>query len=387
MNRIIFENAKIYDTASRSFRTGELTVCDGFIVMNGGISGRDAEHINLGGAYVIPGMVDVHTHGRSGFESTEVDAGDMIKMARTYAKAGTTSFFPTMMSVPFDRLEAGIDAAAGAMKMQAGGMDGARVIGVHLEGRYLNVKKKGAHNPDYLKPLDQNELSGLVKRFASQGGKRFHLTCAPELSNGENFVKSAVAEGVTVSIGHSNATAEECEKALGWGVTGFTHLYNAMSAMSHREPGCVGVGLASDAYCELICDGRHIDPVVVRATYRAKGSDKLVLITDSAPSAGLPEGRYTMGGAEILVGNGAAYLLDGTLTGSIIDLYTGMRNLAKFAGIPIEDAIPCATINPAKMVGADDEVGSLEFGRRADFIVADENYDIKQVYVGGKIVE
>lgn len=112
-----------------------------------------------------------------------------------------------------------------------------------------------------------------------------------------------------------------------------------------------------------------------------------MLITDSAPSAGLPEGRYTMGGAEILVGNGAAYLLDGTLTGSIIDLYTGMRNLAKFAGIPIEDAIPCATINPAKMVGADDEVGSLEFGRRADFIVADENHDIKQVYVGGKIVE
>ena len=162
MNRIIFENAKIYDTASRSFRTGELTVCDGFIVMNGGISGRDAEHIDLGGAYVIPGMVDVHTHGRGGFESTEVGAGDMIKMARTYAKAGTTSFFPTMMSVPFDRLEAGIDAAAGAMKMQAGGMDGARVIGVPLEGRYLNVKTKGAHNPDYLKPLDQNEVSGLV---------------------------------------------------------------------------------------------------------------------------------------------------------------------------------------------------------------------------------
>ena len=385
MARVTLTNAHIYNTAARRFERGALTMENGLIAA----PDRTGEMIDLEGAYVIPGMVDVHTHGRGGYESTEANRDEFIEMARSYARAGTTSFMPTLMSVPFEQLEAGIDTAAAAKAVQASSEGcGANILGVHLEGRYLNEKRKGAHNPEYLAPLDADELAGLIGRMKGSHLRRFHITCAPELEGGESFVKRALAEGATVGIGHSDATCSECEKAIGWGVSSFTHLYNAMSPLTHRAPGCVGAGLSSDAYTELICDGRHVAPEVVRLTYRAKASDKLVLVTDSAPSAGLPDGNYKMGGADIIVGNGAAWLPGGTLTGSIISLLTAVRNLSAFAGIPVEEAIPCGTINPARMVGADSEVGSLEIGKRADLIVTDAKLEkIARVYVGGAAVE
>ncbi|MCI8388045.1 MAG: N-acetylglucosamine-6-phosphate deacetylase [Clostridiales bacterium] len=382
MKKVTYINAHIYNTAARRFECGSLTVENGIIVP----VDETCDTVDLGGAYVVPGLIDVHTHGRGGFESTEVSTDEFAKMAYSYAKAGTTSFMPTLMSVPIEQLKSSIDVA---VKASAEEKSGAHILGVHLEGRYLNVKKKGAHKPEYLAPLDADELAGLIDRIHTPESKfsRFHITCAPELEGGEAFVKRAVDKGATVSIGHSNATCAECEAAMEWGVIGFTHLYNAMSALTHRAPGCVGAGLSSDAYTELICDGCHVVPEVVRLTYRAKTNEKLVLITDSAPSAGLPEGKYTMGGADVIVSD-AAYLLDGTLTGSVISMFKGVKNLSKFAGISIEEALPCATINPARMVGADSEVGSLEVGKRADFIITDKDFsECTRVFVGGEEFE
>ena len=199
------------------------------------------------------------------------------------------------------------------------------------------------------------------------------------------MVERAKKLGAVVSIGHSNATYEECVECVKWGAESYTHLFNGMSGFTHRAPGCAGAALSGDTYVELICDGVHVAPAAVKISYRAK-ADKLILITDSAPAAGLPEGNYTMGGADVVVRDGAVYLTDGTLTGGSISLFEAMRNLTKFAGIRIEDSIPTATEHPARLLGVYDRVGSLEVGKRADFIVLDDNDDISAVYSGGERV-
>lgn len=372
-----FTDALIYSTDNRRFEPGELTVSDGRFS-----AAAPDETVSLGGARVIPGMIDIHTHGHGGYESTEVDADGMTAMAKSYASVGTTSFMATMMSVPLGQLEACIDAAAAAKTECAEGC--ANILGVYLEGRYISLAKKGAHDPRYIAAPNPDELERLIERARPAG--RFYTICAPDVPGTEELVKRAVKLGATVSIGHSNATCAQCEECLGWGASCFTHLYNAMSGLNHRAPGCVGAALSGDSYVELICDGVHVAPEAVKLAYRAKAKDKLVLITDSAPAAGLPEGKYRMGGADVVVRDGAVFLEDGTLTGGSISLFEAMKNLTRFAGIPLEDAIPAATANPARLLGVYSEVGSLEVGKRADFIVLGADDSLCDVYVGGKKV-
>ena len=372
-----FTDALIYSTDNRRFEPGELTVSDGRFSAD-----APDETVSLGGARVIPGMIDIHTHGHGGYESTEVDTDGMTAMAKSYASVGTTSFMATMMSVPLERLESCIDAAAAAKTECA--EDCANILGVYLEGRYISLAKKGAHDPRYIAAPNPDELERLIERARPAG--RFYTICAPDVPGTEELVKRAVKLGAIVSIGHSNATCAQCEGCLGWGASCFTHLYNAMSGLNHRSPGCVGAALSGDSYVELICDGVHVAPEAVKLAYRAKAKDKLVLITDSAPAAGLPEGKYRMGGADVLVRDGAVFLEDGTLTGGSISLFEAMKNLTRFAGIPLEDAIPAATANPARLLGVYSEVGSLEVGKRADFIVLGADDSLRDVYVGGKKV-
>ena len=372
-----FTDALIYSTDNRRFEPGELTVSNGRFSAD-----APDKTVSLGGARVIPGMIDIHTHGHGGYESTEVDADGMTAMARSYASVGTTSFMATMMSVPLEQLEACIDAAAAAKTECAEGC--ANILGVYLEGRYISLAKKGAHDPRYIAAPNPDELERLIERGRPAG--RFYTICAPDVPGTEELVKRAVKLGATVSIGHSNATCAQCEECLGWGASCFTHLYNAMSGLNHRAPGCVGAALSGDSYVELICDGVHVAPEAVKLAYRAKAKDKLVLITDSAPAAGLPEGKYRMGGADVVVRDGAVFLEDGTLTGGSISLFEAMKNLTRFAGIPLEDAIPAATANPARLLGVYSEVGSLEVGKRADFIVLGADDSLRDVYVGGKKV-
>ncbi len=368
-------NALIYSTEKRCFIPGELSVESGVIVGD-----STDEAIDLGGKRVIPGMIDIHTHGQGGYESTEVDVDGMKEMAKSYAKVGTTSFMLTLMSQPFDILENCIDVA---IKATDGGKNDLGMLGVYLEGRYISLAKRGAHDPRYIAAPNADELESLIRRAAPLG--RFYTICAPEVEGTKELVERAVSLGAAVAIGHSNAAYEECVDCIGWGANSFTHLYNGMSGLSHRSPGCVGAALAEDTYVELICDGVHVSPAAVKVAYRAK-KDKLILITDSAPAAGLPEGNYTMGGAEVVVRDGAVFLTDGTLTGGSISLFTAMNNLTRFAGISLEEAIPTATENPARLLGVYDKVGSLELGKRADFIVLNEDGGIFEIYQGGKRV-
>lgn len=379
-----YTNAKIYNTEKRAFEDATLYVEDGIIVAPCTVDNT----VDCGGAYMMPGLVDVHSHGRINIDGGSATPDQLCELAKSYAAAGTTSIMVTFMSVPLDWYAPAIDSTVEAKARQDKKVIGANILGIHFEGRYINVKKKGAHQPKDIAPLNSDELASHVERMKSGDSTltRFHLTCAPELEGGEEFVKRAVSLGVTVGIGHSNATFDECMTAIKWGARSFTHLYNAMSPLSHREPGCVGAGLVSDAYAELICDGYHVAPEVVKITYLAKQPDKLVLVTDSIPAAGMPLGVYKMGDSMCDTRNGKVGLLpDGvTINGSILDMFTAMKNFMSFTGITLEEAIPYATINPARMIGADDDVGSLEIGKYADFIVLSEDkQSIASVYVRG----
>ncbi len=379
----IYSNAQIFDTKKRKFVEGSLLVdgdrIEAFLPPScvGVIGVKEIE--DMKGARIIPGMVDIHTHGHGGFETTDVDVAGMVEMAKSYAKVGTTSVMVTLMSLPLETLERAISVAKSAKESSPS--DAAHILGIHLEGRYISEAKKGAHNPEYLAPLDADELEHLMELAKPVGA--FHTIVAPELNGAEEFITRAKKLGATISIGHSNADSETCFEALEWGASSFTHLYNAMSGLGHRSPGCVGAAFASDSYAELICDGVHVVPTAVKAAYKAKGRDKIAIITDSAPSAGLPEGEYMMGGAKVVVRDGAVFLPDGTLTGGSISIFEAMKNLVKFADIKLEDAIICATANPAKVVGMYDEVGSLDGGKRADFLVLDEKNEIARIFVGG----
>lgn len=376
-----YTNAKIYNTGKKTFENGTLYVDKGVICAPGSAD----ETVDCGGAYIIPGLIDVHTHGRCGMRwDEEAKNADMaLELARSYAVAGTTSVLGTFGTRMPENYIAAIDGITEAKQAQDKYPDGANILGIHVEGRFLNAKRKGAHNVELLAPLYADEMADYIDR-AKNACKDiyFHITCAPEKEDGEKFVKTSVSHGATVGIGHSDATYDECLDALKWGACSFTHLYNAMSPLTHRAPGCVGAAMDTDAYAELICDGHHINPAVIRTTFRIKSQDKLVLITDSSVATGLAPGIY--GGCDTRNGK-VGLSLDGvTINGSIIDMFTGLKNFMKFTGISIEEAIPYATINPARMVGADKIVGSLEVGKYADFIVLSEDkQSIANVYVRG----
>ncbi len=329
---------------------------------------------------MLPGMVDIHTHGRCGYGTLGADEASLKEMAREYALVGTTAFLPSLMSAPLEMLKTSIENIAKAQIEPSG----ARMLGVYLEGRYISNKRKGAHDASHLAPLDVSELEMLVdiyRRSCNSDGS-FRVICAPELDGSDEFIKRACALGASVSIGHSDADTEACEHALECGADSFTHLYNAMSPLNHRLCGCVGTALTSDAFAELICDGCHVARDAVRIAYMAKAGDRLVLITDSAPFAGLPDGEYIQENIKFVIRNGAAWLVDGTLIGSVVSLFDAMKKFMEFCGISLEEAIPYATINPAKAIKIDDKLGSLDVGKYADFILINENNkEISRVFV------
>lgn len=349
------EGVYIYDTPSRMFWRGNIRAEGGiikeikFIPAESGTSGKHRR--------IIPALVDVHTHGRSGIDFAGASVEEMQKLREDYASVGTVTLLPTIASAPLE-----------VMIQSVKSVKEAGYLGVHIEGRWLNEKCKGAHSPEMLARPNVKELERFLK--AAEGIK-VHITMAPELESGEEFVRAAVSAGATVSAGHTNMTVEEAYKALSWGVTGFTHTFNAMAPLHHRAPGVIAAALCSDAYAELICDGVHLHPETVRLVSKIKPRDKVVLVTDSMAATGCPDGVYKLGGLSVTVKDGKATTSEGTIAGSTLNLYQGMLNYMKFAGVPLEDAIDAATINPARMVGIDDSVGSLAVGKIAAAIEMD----------------
>ena len=371
-----FENALVYGPDFR-FHKG------GFSVENGRFAEVLAETktqtIDLDGAYVIPGLVDIHNHGNSGHDFSDGDAEGLNIIARYLAKHGVTSFAPASVTLPEDVLSrAFANAAAFANNAPAG----ASVLrGIHMEGPFFAEKKKGAQNGAYLQKPDLEMFRRLNE--ASNGLIRI-ADIAPELPGALDYIR-AVSRVCRVSIAHTEANYAQTKAAIAAGVTHITHLFNAMPSFLHREPGVVGAAAEEPGVsAELISDGMHVHESVVRATLKMFGAERMILISDALSCCGMPNGSYMLGGQKIVLDGTVARLADApeTLAGSANNLF-GIFRIALSIGIPAEDAVRMASYNPAKAIGAEGEIGSNENGKRADFLVLNKDFSLKQVFLGG----
>ena len=387
MKTVYIKNAMIYRTPRRVFSMGDILVSDGRILAVSEDMPLDEavlatveveETIDAKGRMVIPGFVDVHTHGRAGGDFATADEDTMRVMAESYLASGVTTVLPTLASAPLDDMKDGI-GRIGKVAEETGCGKMTRFAGVHIEGRYLSPAKRGAHAPHLLSALDPHELADLLSRI--HGIK--HISAALELEGGEAFLAMAKEKGATVGLGHTSATYAQAMALIEQGVTSMTHLYNAMPPLHHRDGGAVCAGLLSpDVYCELICDGFHIAPEMVKLAYTLKG-DHLVLITDSMEATGCADGEYAIAGMPVTVKDGKARTGDGAIAGSTLSMWEAVRNLRDFAGISLGKAVYAATMAPAKQVGLDAEIGSLDTGKLADLILLDGDLGVGRVMCGG----
>lgn len=327
------------------------------------------ETVDATGYTLLPGLVDVHTHGRCGFDFCGADERQMGLMREDYARHGVTAVFATLASGTREEWLSSIQA------IEVCGYDG-----IHFEGRYLNPAKRGAHAAHLLGALNADELASFLKHVHIP----CHVSAALELDTDGSFCAKALEYGATLGLGHTCATADETREAIRRGATSFTHLFNAMPPLHHREGGAVAVALNGSGYGEMIVDGVHICADVVRLAYRCLGGERTVLITDSMSATGCADGNYSIAGMPVVVQNGRALTNEGAIAGSTLNLWDGVKNLMSFAGIGLADAIACATINPARMVGIDTRVGSIEVGKRADLLLVNADNELQCVWYRGK---
>ena len=370
-----FKNAMLYTEEFR-FVPGAFSVEDGKFANVLGEPQADA--VDLHGAYVIPGLIDVHNHGNSGADFSDGDYDGLVKMAEYLARNGVTSFAPASMTLPYDVLA---KAFATARRLADKAPEDASALrGIQMEGPFFSEKKKGAQNGAYLRDPD---FAAFSKLYHDCGGLVRIVDVAPELPGACEFIRQA-KELCTVSIAHTDANYDEARAAVEAGVTHLTHLFNAMPALHHRKPGVIGAAAeANQVSAEIISDGQHVHPSAVRLAFRLFGAERMVLISDALRCCGMPDGEYELGGQAVFLKGGIARLADGTIAGSATNLYDCMLRAISF-GIAKEDAVRAATWNPARQIGCLDVVGSIADGKRADFVVCDENLTRKAVWLAGK---
>ena len=374
---MFYKNARIF-TSDFKFQTGAFEVTeDGKF---GAILPETvpADAIDLQGATVIPGLIEVHSHGNSNYDFSDGNYEGLVTMARYYLQSGITAFAPTSMTLPYEVLE---KAFATAQQLVAEAPENcARCMGVHMEGPYFSEKKKGAQNGAYLK---QPDFEGFQKLYDSCGGLISIVDVAPELPGALEFIEKAKVL-CTVSLAHTDADYDHATAGIAAGATHLTHMYNGMPSIHHRNPGVIPAAAeVSNVRAEIICDGQHVHPASVRLAFSIFGSERMILVSDSLRCAGMPEGQYEVGGQQITVKNGLARLADGTIAGSASTLYDGLRNAISF-GIAEEVAVRACTYNPACALHAADKIGSIAPGKNADFLICSADYSEKRVFLGGK---
>lgn len=320
-----------------------------------------AGDIDATGLKVIPGLIDVHTHGCIGIDAMDADFEPMCKYN---AKHGTTSFLPTTMTMGYDDLLKVTNAKTD--------FNGANILGFHFEGPYISKKYKGAQNEKYIK--DPN-----LKEFSQFKNVKM-ITIAPELNGAAEFIKG-ICDKVVVSIGHTDCDYDTATAAIKAGANCLTHTFNAMAPLHHRNAGPIGAGFENHIYAQLICDGFHVSKPMVLALYKLFGADRLTLISDSIKPAGLPDGEYDSGGLKVILRNNEARLADGTIAGSTATLLDCVKKAVEF-GIPFDDAVRMATATPAEMLKINK--GKIAVGYDADLLLIDGNFNIKNVIIGGK---
>ena len=356
---------------------GDIEIQDGKILRIGKDLPRRPEDLAVDceeGYTVVPGFVDVHIHGCAGADTCDGTREAIETIARFLLQHGVTSFCPTTMTAGQEVIERALTASKDLMDHPV--EDGARVVGVNMEGPFIAKEKKGAQKEEDILSPDWE----LFRHFYDLSGGIVRLVdVAPERPGGHDFVKKA-KDLCTVSIAHTTAGYEEAKAAFDCGITHATHLFNAMTGLSHRSPGVVGAVFDDDRVRgELICDGFHIHPAVLRTAFRVLG-DRALVVSDSMRANGMPEGEeFDLGGQMVTVRDGKATLADGTIAGSVSNLHQEIKNLVKF-GIPLAQAVKAATLIPARAIGMEQEIGSIAPGKRADLVVLDKNLEIVAVY-------
>jgi len=331
--------------------------------------------------FVSPGFIDLHVHGGSGFDVMDASFQSLDGLSKHLSAGGTTSFLPTTYSAPLQNLKLAAHAVREATAKQT---QGAKVLGIHLEGPYINPKRKGAHSPTHIRSPSIDEL---VKLEQEAGGSLRMVTLAPEVGLALEVAKSLRSKGIILSAGHTDATYEEMEAATEAGFTHVTHLFNAMRPFHHRDPGVVGAALTDERLTvELIADGLHLHPASLRLAALVKGSEKTVLASDSVMPAGLQDGEYLLGGDKVYLKDRRCSLESGQLAGSTIRLCDAVRNIVELADLPLTKAVEMASLSPARVLGLADRKGCLKPGWDADLTVFDQSFTVLFTMVEGRIV-
>ncbi len=382
---LLIKHARIY--------TPLTIINDGFIYIENGIIksiGREpcpvksSDSINAEGFIVAPGFIDTHIHGYKGYDSNDCKPESYLKMSQLLVRHGVTAFIPSTVTAPHDVLL----EASKAIREAAEHWDhnGARILGLHLEGPYISKEKKGAQNPEYIRAASRSELEDYIK--ASNNLIR-QITVAPEAPGVLDLIPYAVEKGIVVSIGHTNASYEETKKAIEAGASKATHLYNAMKAIHHREPGPI-IALLEDknVYIELIADFIHVSKPMLKLAIDYAGTNRIVLITDAISATMLPDGEYKLGGLNVIVKDGIPRLASsGALAGSTLTMDKAVKNVHSL-GYSIPETLSMASLNPAKSVYAlwREKIGLIKPGFKADLVFLNENLDVVKTMVGGVFV-
>ena len=337
---------------------------------------ENCEVIDADGGYITPGFIDLHIHGYFGKDVCDANVDSMKTIAGRLVENGVTGFLPTTMTVDMRVIEGALDACREVR--DSGEYYGSTILGVHAEGPFISASKKGAQDERFiLKPdVDFAKANEDIIKI---------ITLAPEEDKDFAEIKRMAEEtDVVVSMGHTSADYKTAMESTKNGVKHATHLFNAMTPMTHRAPGVVGAALNSDVTCELIVDTYHVDPALYEMVYKMKGR-KLCFITDCLPAGGLAEGEYTLGGAKIIYKDNLCKLEDGTIAGSVLKLNKGVWNVYNNSTIPLWECVNCATLNPANAIGVADKKGSIEVGKDADIVILDNEFNVKKTIIGGVV--
>lgn len=371
---MIFKNAEVFtDGAFQKLdvRTENDTIAE----IGESLSG--SESIDLSGRQLLPGLIDIHSHGCVGYDFSTASVAEIEKMTAFYAQNGITSVLATSMTMDYASYKLSMATIRKAIKSAS---TVSRILGINMEGPFLGADKKGAHDARHLAPPDFEKTDELD---ALSGGNIKIIDIDPRLENAIEYI-AKYSPAKTVSLAHTSCDYETANRAFAAGATHVTHLFNAMNPLHHREPGLIGAVLDNPVRAEIIADGIHVHPTLIRLMFKTAG-ERMILISDSMCAAGLHDGEYVLGGLTVHVTGGKASLADGTIAGSTTTVFHALKNVIRF-GVPKEKAILSATLVPAQAARADHLVGSIAVGKKADMLVMNGNLDLEQIYIGGKRV-
>jgi N-acetylglucosamine-6-phosphate deacetylase len=383
--KTVFTASRLY-TPVEEIQTPLLTVEDGRIAEVSSLSGKavalNAKLVDFGDAVIVPGFFDIHIHGGAGLDVMLASASELPRLGRFLATHGVTGYFPTTVAAPLDSTCAGLERLADAIDATiANGTAQAQPLGIHLEGPFLSHKRRGVHPPEY---LVTPTLAVFERLWQAARGHVRMLTIAPEIPGAMEVITEAARRNVCVSIGHSDAEMTVAQDAVKAGARHATHTFNAMRPLDHRDPGIIAEVLTDDRLsADMIVDGIHVAPPVVKLFLEAKGRERAVLITDAISATGMPDGRYQLGPIEVDVKDGKC-TSGGSLAGSVLTMDRAVRNVTKFSRWSLRDAVRAATLNPARAVGLASHHGVLVSGANADFTVLSPAGEVLKTIVGGR---